>query len=395
MTPAYPGAGRGWRIALFFPVVLFVLAGDSAWLAARGWDGRLATMIAAPVYLLLMLGGLRHEHRIMTLVFVPFTAAGEYLFSIVFQWYTYRAGGVPVYVPFGHAILLATGLLIVDSPWVVRHTPALRRALLLFHGLLTLGALLLYGDTLSALLGLILLGVLVAYRGRLLYLVIGVLVLYIELVGTWLGCWRWQAAPFGVLRTTNPPVGAFVCYVLADVLVMQAIVWVLWVRRHRRAPGGARGTRGYYSQQLALIRLLYDPPPQPEPALAAPADPAATEAGPAPDSPEADVYGRGYAVGALGLTYAALGEVERALTCFERAAAQARERGDPAIAALAGWHSGQMHLRAGRPELARPLLHSYVAYLRSAGHPAAAADYAARLAALAAPLAESTPPPPR
>ena len=383
MTPAHAGAGRGWRIALFFPVVLFVLLGDSAWLAARGGNWRLAITIIAPVYLLLMLGGLRHEHRLMTLVFVPFTAAGEYLFSIVFQWYTYRTGGVPVYVPFGHAILLATGLLIVDAPWVVRHTPALRRALLLFHGLLTLGALLLYGDTLSALLGLVLLGVLVAYRGRLLYLVMGVLVLYIELVGTWLGCWRWQAAPFGVLRTTNPPVGAFVCYVLADVLVMQTIVWVLWMRRHRRAPGGARGTRGYYSQQLALIRLLYDPPPQPEPALAAPAA-----------SPEADVYGRGYAVGALGLTYAALGEVERALTCFERAAAQARDRDDPAIAALAGWHSGQMHLRAGRPELARPLLHSYVAYLRSAGDPAAA-DYAARLAALAAPLAESTPPPAR
>ncbi|HYF62062.1 MAG TPA: tetratricopeptide repeat protein [Herpetosiphonaceae bacterium] len=370
MSSAPSGAGRRWRIALFFPVVLFVLAGDSAWLAARGWDGRLATMIAAPAYLLLMLGGLRHEHRIMTLVFVPFTAAGEYLFSIVFQWYTYRAGGVPAYVPFGHAILLATGILIVDSPWVVRHTRGLRRALLLFHGLLTLGALLVYGDTLSALLGLILLGVLIAYRGRLLYLVIGVLVLYIELVGTWLGCWRWGPAPFGVLRTTNPPVGAFVCYVLAEVMVMQSIVWVLWMRRHRRAPGGARGTRGYYSQQLALIRLLYDPPPADE-----------APAAPAPASPEADPYGRGYAAGALGLTYAALDDLERALTCFERVAAQAAERGDPAVAALAAWHSGRIHLRAGRPELARPLMQRYVDHLRATGHPDAA-RHAAELAAV-------------
>lgn len=371
MSSAQSGAGRRWRIALFFPVVLFVLAGDSAWLAARGWDGRLATMIAAPLYLLLMLGGLRIEHRIMTLVFVPFTAAGEYLFSIVFEWYTYRAGGVPVYVPFGHAILLATGILIVESPWVARHTRGLRRALLLFHGLLTLGALLVYGDTLSALLGLILLGVLIAYRGRLLYLVIGVLVLYIELVGTWLGCWRWQAAPFGVLRTTNPPVGAFVCYVLAEVMVMQAIVWVLWMRRHGRDPGGARGTRGYYSQQLALIGLLYDPP-------------AEDHAGaPAPLSPEADPYGRGYAAGALGLTYAALGELDRALTCFERVAAQATERADPAIAALAAWHSGQIHLRAGRPDSARPLMQRYVSHLSATGHPDAA-RYAAELAALGA-----------
>jgi hypothetical protein len=58
-------------------------------------------------------------------------------------------------------------------------------------------------------------------RGRPFYLIMGVLVLYIELVGTALGCWVWGAAPFGVLHTTNPPVGAFACYVIADILVMK------------------------------------------------------------------------------------------------------------------------------------------------------------------------------
>ena len=56
----------------------------------------------------------------------------------------------------------------------------------------------------------------------------GVLVLYIELVGTALGCWVWDPAPFGVLRTTNPPVGAFVCYVIADILVMKISAWRVW-----------------------------------------------------------------------------------------------------------------------------------------------------------------------
>ncbi|HEY3229211.1 MAG TPA: hypothetical protein VGJ87_08325, partial [Roseiflexaceae bacterium] len=94
-------------------------------------------------------------------------------------------------------------------------------ALIAFHAGLFGGAALALHDTLSALFGALFILILYRKRGRPFYLIMGVLVLYIELVGTALGCWVWGAAPFGVLHTTNPPVGAFACYVIADILVMK------------------------------------------------------------------------------------------------------------------------------------------------------------------------------
>jgi hypothetical protein len=208
-------------IAGFVPIVLFALGADSAMLAERGFDGQVLSNLAAPLYFALVLSALRPEQQRMALVFVPFSAAGEYLFSLVFELYTYRLGGIPLYVPFGHAILFSTGLLIAELPAVVARETLVRNALLWFHGLLFAGALLVYGDTLSMLFGALFIVILVRKRFRPFYLIMGVLVLYIELVGTALGCWAWDPAPFGMLRTTNPPVGAFVCYVIADILVMK------------------------------------------------------------------------------------------------------------------------------------------------------------------------------
>lgn len=158
----------------------------------------------------------------MALVFVPFSALGELVFSLVFGLVVPRLGGVPLYVPFGHAILFSTGLLLAELPAVLAHEFRVRGALLWFHGLLFAGAALTLGDTLSALFGALFVPILVRKRFRPFYLIMGVLVLYIELVGTALGCWRWDPAPAGgLLHTVNPPVGAFVCYVVADIIVMK------------------------------------------------------------------------------------------------------------------------------------------------------------------------------
>ena len=111
--------------------------------------------------------------------------------------------------------------LISELPAVQAHEARVRWGLLVFHVALFGGAVLALGDTLSAIFGALLVVILYRKRCRPFYLIMGVLVLYIELVGTALGCWVWDPAPFGVLRTTNPPVGAFVCYVIADILVMK------------------------------------------------------------------------------------------------------------------------------------------------------------------------------
>ena len=46
--------------------------------------------------------------------------------------------------------------------------------------------------------------------------------LYVEIVGTAFGCWKWQPAAFGLIPTFNPPVGAFACYILGELGAMRA-----------------------------------------------------------------------------------------------------------------------------------------------------------------------------
>jgi hypothetical protein len=236
---------RRWLIAGFAPIVLFALAADSRMLFERGFDGQVLSNLTAPLYFLWVLSGLRPDQRLMAIVFVPFSALGEFLFSLVFQLYTYKFGAVPLYVPFGHAILFSTGLLIAELPIVLAHEARVRWGLIAFHAGLFGGAALALGDTLSAIFGVLFIVILYRKRCRPFYLIMGVLVLYIELVGTLLGCWFWDPAPFGVMSTTNPPVGAFVCYVIADILVMKISMFLVL-----RAPMAFRRVASLLREQL-------------------------------------------------------------------------------------------------------------------------------------------------
>jgi hypothetical protein len=208
---------RGLLVA-FWPLTALVLFCDSRALAGAGWDSQWVPNLLAPLFLLILSSRLPPDRRLLACLFVPITALGEGLFSLVFGLYHYRLGGVPIYVPFGHAVLLSIGLILADSAWVVQHTRLVRHMLIAFHGGLIGGAWLLLGDSLSALFGGLFGLLLWRSGGRLLYLIMGLLVLYIELLGTAWGCWRWDLAPWGVLHTLNPPVGAFACYVVADII---------------------------------------------------------------------------------------------------------------------------------------------------------------------------------
>ncbi|HUS13881.1 MAG TPA: hypothetical protein VM536_02580 [Chloroflexia bacterium] len=227
------GRLRAFLLPAFWPLTALVLFCDSRIVAGGGSDGQLISNLLAPAFLLLLAVRLRPDQRLLAALFVPISAAGEGVFSLLFGLYHYRLGGVPVYVPFGHAILLSVGLVLADSAFVKRHERRVRDALILFHGGLMGGAFLLLGDSLTAIFGSVFCLVLWRKRGRPFYLIMGVLVLYIELLGTMWGCWVWEPAPWGVLHTTNPPMGAFACYVIADIIAMKtaARITPLWARR--------------------------------------------------------------------------------------------------------------------------------------------------------------------
>lgn len=209
-----------WLIISFVPVVIFVLFADSRWLYDHGYNLQWLANLAGPAYLALQLLALRPEQRLMPLIFVPFSALGEAVFSLLFGLYTYKFGEIPIYVPFGHAILFTTGILISELPSVIANEKLIQRALLALHGGLILGAIIFLGDTLSLIFSVFLVWIMYRKRANNFYLIMGVLVLYIEMIGTWMGCWHWHRHIHG-LQTTNPPMAAFTCYLIADIIVMK------------------------------------------------------------------------------------------------------------------------------------------------------------------------------
>ncbi|NEQ95320.1 MAG: hypothetical protein F6K30_01070 [Cyanothece sp. SIO2G6] len=209
----------------FAPILIAVLGVDSVNLADHGYRTQWLADWMAIAYFTVMLWGLKAEERRIAIIFVPFSALAEYLFSQVFDLYLYRLDMVPLYVPFGHAILFSTGLVLADLK-ALQQWNMLRWILLGVHLMLFLLAIALWHDGLSAILLLIFAWVLQRKGARLLYGIMGCLVLMVELSGTSLGCWTWQSESFGWLHTTNPPVGAFVFYVLGDLAGFKLGRWV-------------------------------------------------------------------------------------------------------------------------------------------------------------------------
>jgi len=222
---------RQLLIAGFFPLVLFILAADSRYLMERGINGQIISNIIVPIYLILMLRGLPKEQKPIVIAFVPISAMGELILSLVFKLYTYKFGMVPFYVPFGHAVLLSTGLLIVDLPFVILNKQQISYLLLAIHLLLFSCVVFLFHDSFSALFGVLFFSILWRNKAHPFYLFMGFLALFVELIGTFFGCWIWDKSPW-IFYTTNPPLGAMVIYVIGDIIVMKITPWLKSIRTH-------------------------------------------------------------------------------------------------------------------------------------------------------------------
>jgi len=215
---------RRFILISFLPLTAIVLSIDSRQLvASQGVNGQPLADVLIISYFLLLLFGLSPKQRLMALIFVPFAAIGECIFSLLFGLYIYRLEMVPLYVPFGHGILFSMGLLVAEISTICKREEQLKPFFIAIFCLLFGGAIVLLHDSLSIIFGLVFLWVLRRKGYQTLYFIMGLLVLYVELVGTYWGCWSWTFHPFGQswLHATNPPVGAFACYVLADLGVMK------------------------------------------------------------------------------------------------------------------------------------------------------------------------------
>lgn len=223
-----------WSFYAFVPVTALMLFLDSKWVLAHGLNGQVLNDILVPLYCYAMYRTMPDERlkKIMLLT-IPVSAVGEVILSMGIELYTYKFGYVPIYVPFGHAIVIGSGFQLLWRAEVHDHASVIIRRFLIFYAALFLGVFWVFGDSFTVLLGLLFFLGVFAMKQRVIYMFMPIFVLFVEFVGTAFGCWSWAPSPFGFLSTTNPPMGSVMFYVYLDMIVMAlGSVWAAgWTER--------------------------------------------------------------------------------------------------------------------------------------------------------------------
>ena len=222
-----------WSFYAFVPVTLVMLFLDSKWLLAQGLNGQMLDNILVPLYCYAMYRTMPDERlkKIMLLT-IPVSAIGEVFLSMGIELYTYKFGTVPIYVPFGHAIVIGSGFQLLWRAGVHDHASVIIRRFLIFYAALFLGVFWVFGDSFTVLLGLLFFLGVFAMKQRVIYMFMPIFVLFVEFVGTAFGCWSWSPKTFDFMSTTNPPMGSVMFYVYLDMIVM--MLGSLWVARRMR-----------------------------------------------------------------------------------------------------------------------------------------------------------------
>src|SRR4028119_1856737 len=112
-----------WLLLAFWPLTALVLFCDSPFVVQRVSYGQTLSAFLAGAFLLGLISQMPPQRRLVAMLFVPLSAIGEMIFTYVLGLYHYRTGTLPLYVPFGHAVLLSVGLVLADNEKVVRYEP--------------------------------------------------------------------------------------------------------------------------------------------------------------------------------------------------------------------------------------------------------------------------------
>lgn len=156
------------------------------------------------------------SRRRAMLACLALATVGELVLALGWEIYTYRLGGLPLFVPPGHVLLFLLGQRLA-APITAAHA----RWLASIVAIAALPLAFVLGDTISLpLLGFFALACF-HRKQRALYVVMFVLALLMELWGTALGNWAWtDPAPGTGLGVHNPPLAVGALYVVLDRLVL-------------------------------------------------------------------------------------------------------------------------------------------------------------------------------
>jgi hypothetical protein len=208
------------RFVLLFPVLLTgLLALDSQYVAEHFFDGRICATVILPIWVLCLFYYADSSLRRVILAMLPLSYLGELISSSWLELYFYRGHQIPFYIPFGHSVVFASCMMLAKLPKVAERSQLIVRVVapMLIVSILAVGFLL--DDHFSLFFGLLLIVILHLKGWNYFYMLMAVVVLAIELIGTSFQCWTWQPESPYLFQTINPPVGAIYIYVIGDIVV--------------------------------------------------------------------------------------------------------------------------------------------------------------------------------
>jgi len=212
------------QLFLAFGFTLFTIIAlgiDSVFFTNRFFDARIITNVAVIGYFSLLFYLAATPLRKLMFIMVFLSYIGELIFCKLFGMYAYRTEYIPLYVPFGHAIVYASGYIFAHSNCSIVNEKKLHIGFMFFFVTLFVGVGIYLNDIFSLLFGILFFVLLKRKRWQNLYCFIALCVIFIELAGTFFGCWTWAPKIFGLIPAANPPMGAVFFYAGGDVLLVK------------------------------------------------------------------------------------------------------------------------------------------------------------------------------
>lgn len=210
--------------AYFFPLfTVIALWIDSTSFSNIYLDGRNLTNVLAILYFCLFFNSAQSYLRKLMFTMVFLSYLGELIFCKLLGMYNYRTADIPLYVPFGHAIVYASGFVFAENSLIVRNTILLKKIFFTSFAILFLGVGLVLNDWFSIIFGLLFFVLMRRKKWQKVYYTIALCVIFIELVGTFFKCWTWVPKTFGLIPAANPPMGAVFFYAGGDVILAKIV----------------------------------------------------------------------------------------------------------------------------------------------------------------------------
>ena len=197
--------------ALFFPVLWLGLYLDSQLISQQN-----LTNILVLITFLWIYKQVSKVVKQLMLYGLIVALGGELLFSLVFGMYTYQLENLPFYVPLGHSIIYATVYYFAKEPIIQKHQHQIIKSLYIAIILYSTAWLIFASDVFGFLCMLIILWIFKRRPNtKLFFLIMFFAIVYLELLGTYYGCWYWPEIWFdkvAFVPSANPPSAISVFY---------------------------------------------------------------------------------------------------------------------------------------------------------------------------------------